>query len=122
MSFVLLLRLRIILGTYLHSSYFPLLSECSKLTTRFWNSPEDGSVPFNIVNPKAGETPRNFGDFDVQIRVHDIRGKESEYNLDKDAFTVVSGVPESAEKDFVDDDSIKKNYYPEVCFSEFIFP
>jgi len=84
------------------------------VTVNYFRPPEDGSVPFNIVNPKVGETPRNFGDFDVQIRVHDIRGEESKYNLDKDAFTVVSGVPESAEKDFVDDDSIKKNYYPEV--------
>lgn len=81
----------------------------------YFRPPEDGSAPFNYVeDPPQGQPKRNFGDFDVELRIHDIRGKESEYNLDKDAFSVVSGLPESAEKHFVDDDSIKKNYYPEV--------
>jgi len=72
-------------------------------------------VPFNYVEtPPAGEPQRNFGHLDIQVPVHDIRGSESNYNLDKDAFFVVSGVPESAEKEFTDDESIKKNYYPEV--------
>jgi len=87
----------------------------ANVIVNYFRPPEDGSVPFNYVeDPPEGQPKRNFGDFDVQIRVHDIRGKESEYNLDKDAFLLVSGVPQSAEKDFVDDDSIKKNYYPEV--------
>ena len=81
----------------------------------YFRPPEDGSVPFNYVeSPPEGQPQRNFGDFDVQAKVHDIRGRESEYNLDKDAFAVVSGLPESAERDFRDDESIKKNYYPEV--------
>lgn len=87
----------------------------AEVTLNYFKPPEDGSVPFNFVEPQPeGQPQRNFGDFDVQARVHDIRGKEAEYNLDKDAFAVVSGVPKSAEKDFVDDDSIKRNYYPEV--------
>lgn len=45
--------------------------------------------------------------------MNDIRGKESDYTLDVDAFQVVSDVP-SAEKDFDDDEHIKQTYYPEV--------
>jgi len=81
----------------------------------YFKPPEDGSVPFNYVEePPKGEPQRNFGDFDTEVRLHDIRGRESEYNLDKDAFTVIQNVPESAEKSFTDDDSIMKNYYPEL--------
>jgi len=85
------------------------------ISLNYFRPPEDGSKPFNYVeNPPEGQPQRNFGNFDVQVRAHDIRGKESEYNLDKDAFLVVSDLPESAEKHFVDDDSIKEKYYPEV--------
>ena len=85
------------------------------VTLNYFRPPEDGSVPHNYVEKQPnGQPQRNFGDFDVQVPITDIRGRESEYTLDKDAFQVVSNVPESAERDFVADESIKKNYYPEV--------
>ncbi|KAL2069949.1 hypothetical protein VTL71DRAFT_14629 [Oculimacula yallundae] len=84
------------------------------VTLNYFKPPEDGSAPYNFVEPQADGHQRNFGDFDIELPIRDIRGRESEYTLDKDAFAVVSNVPESAERDFVDDDSIKKNYYPEV--------
>jgi len=78
-------------------------------------APEDGSTPFNYVEtPPEGQPQRNFSQAQSQVRIHDIRGHESDYNLDKDAFAVISNIPESAERDFVDDDSIKQNYYPEI--------
>jgi hypothetical protein len=81
----------------------------------YFSPPEDGSVPFNYVEqPPEGKPVRNFGDYDQPVNLIDIRGNESSYTLDKDAFAIVSGVPESAEKDFQDDASIEKNYYPEV--------
>jgi len=81
----------------------------------YFNPPADGSSPFNYVeDPPAGQPQRNFGDFDTKVHVKDIRGHESEYNLDKDAFAVISNVPASAEKEFVSDESIEKNYYPEL--------
>lgn len=86
-----------------------------EVTLNYFRPPEDGSKPYNYVEKQPeGQPQRNFGDFDVQAIAHDIRGKESEYSLDKDAFIVISGVPESAEKNFIDDDSIKQKYYPEV--------
>jgi len=81
----------------------------------FLKLPDDGSVPFNYVeDPPEGQPQRNYGDRETEVTLTDIRGHESEYNLDKDAFAVISGVPQSAEKDFVDDESIARNYYPEV--------
>lgn len=85
------------------------------VTLNYFRPPENGDKPHNYVEKQPeGKPQRNFGDFDVDVPIVDIRGRESEYTLDKDAFKVVSGVPDSAERDFVDDDSIKANYYPEV--------
>jgi len=95
------------------SSYIPRGD--TTVTLNYFSPPEDGSVPFNYVEePPEGQPQRNFGNFDVKVKIHDIRGKESDYTLDNQAFQVVSNVPESAEREFVDDESIKKNYYPEV--------
>ncbi|CAG8960611.1 hypothetical protein HYFRA_00013489 [Hymenoscyphus fraxineus] len=95
------------------SSYIPRGD--AVVTLNYFTPPEDGSVPFNYVeDPPEGEPKQNYGMVDIQVPITDIRGHEDEYNLDKDAFKVVSNVPESAEKDFVDDASIEKNYYPEL--------
>lgn len=81
----------------------------------YFNPPADGTKPFNHVDtPPEGLPQRNFSDVVFDTPIHDIRGHESEYSLDRDAFQVIQDVPESAEKDFVDDDSIKTNYYPEL--------
>lgn len=84
-------------------------------TLSYYEAPEDGAVPFNYVEePPEGQPQRNFGEFKNRVTLHDIRGHEAEYTLDKDAFKVISNVPESAEKDFASDESIEKNYYPEI--------
>ncbi|KAG0652637.1 hydroxylase desaturase asaB [Hyphodiscus hymeniophilus] len=88
------------------------------VTLNYFRPPEDGSIPFqqagdNVDNIPAGQVLRNFGDFDVKVPITDIRGHESEYTLDEHAFEVIENVPESAEKEFVDDESIKQKYYPE---------
>jgi hypothetical protein len=81
----------------------------------FSRPPPEGKVAFNYVDaPPAGEPQHNLDKHQQEVSIQDIRGHESEYNLDRDAFKVIQGVPESKEKDFVDDDSIKENYYPEV--------
>lgn len=85
------------------------------VTLNYFKPPEDGSAPHNYVERQTdGRPQRNFGDFDVKVPITDVRGHEEEYTLDKDAFKVVSNLPESAEKDFLDGESIKRNYYPEV--------
>ncbi|ROW06537.1 hypothetical protein VMCG_04396 [Cytospora schulzeri] len=84
-------------------------------TLYYFDPPADGAQPFfHVETPPEGVPQRNFGDVPVDTPIDDIRGRESEYTLDRDAFQVIQGVLESKEKDFVDDDSIKANYYPEV--------
>ncbi|KUI62386.1 Uncharacterized protein in dcmA 3'region [Cytospora mali] len=81
----------------------------------YFNPPADGSTPFNHVDtPPEGSPQRNYTDVTFDTLIDDIRGRESQYTLDRDAFQVVQGVPESKEKAFVDDESIRANYYPEV--------
>ena len=81
----------------------------------FYKPPSDGSKPFNYVEaPPEGQPERNFGAVDIPVTIQDIRGHETDYTLDQNAFTALKNVPQSAERDFSDDDSIKNNYYPEV--------
>lgn len=94
------------------STYIPRGSVTTKL--HFYKGPTDGSTPFNYVDsPPEGQPQRNFGDTDIPVTIHDIRGQESSFNLDTNAFSTLTTSP-SAEKSFTDDASIKKNYYPEV--------
>lgn len=80
----------------------------------FYKPPEDDSVPYNNVDPNPGQPLRNYFDTTEDVTISDIRGSETDYNLDKDAFQVLLGVPESKETEFVDETSIQEKYYPEV--------
>ncbi|KAH6847906.1 hypothetical protein B0I37DRAFT_153892 [Chaetomium sp. MPI-CAGE-AT-0009] len=81
----------------------------------FYSPPEDGSTPYNLAGDAPPDLPpRNFGSVSHDVLIHDARGKESSFTLDKDAFQILLNQPPSAETAFTDDDSIKKNYYPEV--------
>jgi hypothetical protein len=86
-----------------------------RASLNFYKAPADGAKPFNYVEKAPeGEPQRNFGDETHEVLIRDVRGREREYGLNRDAFAVVSGVPESREKDFTDDESIRRNYYPEL--------
>ena len=86
----------------------------TRATLTFYSPPEDGSTPYNYVEPQPeGVAQRNYTEFQQEIDINDIRGRENEFQLDKQAFAVVQGV-DSAEKDFADDEHIKSTYYPEV--------
>lgn len=84
----------------------------------FFSAPVDGSAPFNLVDGgtvgPGGHMGRNYSDEPREVPIRDLRGRESEPTLDRDAFVILQSVPPSKEKDFVDDDSIKAKYYPEV--------
>lgn len=80
----------------------------------FYSPPTDGSAPFNYVEPQPeGQPQRNYGENPHEVTVHDIRGRESEFDINVNGFGVVKGV-QSEEKEFTDDESIKSKYYPEV--------
>jgi hypothetical protein len=81
----------------------------------FYSPPEDGSAPYNLAGDvPAGLKPNNFGTDPHDVLIHDARGRESDFTLDKDAFQILLNQPPSAETSFTDDASIEKNYYPEV--------
>ncbi|KAI0901000.1 hypothetical protein F4806DRAFT_450685 [Annulohypoxylon nitens] len=87
----------------------------------FSHPPPPGVTAFNYVDaPPAGESQRNLTPDPRLVTISDIRGRESDYTLDHDAFQIIRSVPPSAEEslptgsDFRDDESIKANYYPEV--------
>ncbi|KAB1671673.1 hypothetical protein FNE68_29615, partial [Klebsiella pneumoniae] len=84
-------------------------------TLNFYQPPaEKGATPFNAVDPYEGQPDRNFGDETHDTVIHDVRGREADFTLDRDAFQVIQDVPPSRETSFADDESIKANYYPEV--------
>ncbi|EXJ87809.1 hypothetical protein A1O1_04736 [Capronia coronata CBS 617.96] len=94
------------------ASYVPRGPVSTQLN--FFKEPADGSKPHNYVEePPEGQPQRNFGEDAVEVQMNDIRGRERDFNLDKDAFEAIQGVP-SEETEFVDDEHIKKVYYPEV--------
>lgn len=77
--------------------------------------PADNAIPFNYVDsPPEGQPQRNFTYKYEDVLVQDIRGRESDFTLDHDAFQVLQNIPPSKEPDFIDDESIKEKYYPEV--------
>ncbi|KAG8418741.1 hypothetical protein J3459_012079 [Metarhizium acridum] len=82
----------------------------------FYAPPADKAArPFNYVDdPPAGQPQRNYGDDTQDTPIHDVRGRESAFTLDRDAFQVISDVAPSSEASFADDASIRANYYPEV--------
>lgn len=85
-----------------------------KAPISFYAPPADGATPFNYVeDPPEGMPKNNFIYENKEIDIHDIRGRESQFNLNDHAFAVVGGI-ESQEKDFADDEHIKQVYYPEV--------
>ncbi|KAI5925925.1 hypothetical protein F4810DRAFT_708011 [Camillea tinctor] len=74
-----------------------------------------GVQAFNYTStPPAGQPKTNVVPSPQSVVIQDIRGRESSFTLDHDAFEIVRQVAPSRETEFVDDASIAANYYPEV--------
>ena len=82
----------------------------------FFQAPSDGSPPHNWVEkPTDGSPQRNFGENTVEVTMNDVRGSESSFHLNKDAFQVFQSVPSGMSySDWESDDKVKSTYYPEV--------
>ena len=76
----------------------------------YFKDPEDGSPPHATYTDRPETYERPVVTHPATI--HDVRGRESEYTLDKDGFEIVRHT--AAEKDFLDDDVIKAGYYAET--------
>jgi hypothetical protein len=77
---------------------------------KFYKANEDGSPPHPtyIDRPETYERPYESHD----VTIHDVRGDEQKYSLDKQGFQIYPHV--SVEKDFINDEQIKAQYYPET--------
>lgn len=76
----------------------------------YYLDPGDGSPPPPSIVGKPETYTRPAAT--LQLVAHDIRGTENEYSLDKTGFQVYRHT--SKEKQFQDDEEIKKVYYPEI--------
>lgn len=76
----------------------------------YYKPNEDGSPPEPTIigKPETFERPSDA----VDVTIHDIRGEAEKYTLDSHGFQIYN-YP-SAEKEFVDDDKIKAEYYAET--------
>lgn len=79
----------------------------------FYSPPADGSAPYNYVEPQPDGHQKNYGENPHEVTLHDIRGHESNYDINTNGFGVLQNVS-SEEKEFTDEESIKRIYYPEV--------
>lgn len=79
-------------------------------TLNYFVAPADGSAPPPNIAGDAASYNRPVDPHVVTI--HDIRGHEEEFTLEKTGFQVVKS--KSPEKEFLDDEQIKAVYYPDV--------
>ena len=82
-------------------------------TTFNYYTPIGDEAPFQYVfDPPEGRPQNNLGNDPQTATVHDVRGRESEFNLDNAGFQFIKHV--SSEKEFLDHDKIVDEYYKEV--------
>ena len=74
--------------------------------------PSEEAYRYIYLTPPVGRLEHNLGEDPHPVVVHDARGREAEFSLDKNGFQFVN-YP-SAEKEFDNDERIKEVYYPEV--------
>ncbi|TKA82557.1 hypothetical protein B0A55_01200 [Friedmanniomyces simplex] len=92
----------------------PIPRGTTQATLTFYAPPADGSAPWNYVEtPPEGSPQRNYGESPHEVSIHDIRGRERDFDINTNGFGVIQGV-RSEEKDFTDDAHIQQVYYPEV--------
>ena len=82
-------------------------------TTLNYYAPLGDDVPYIYAYEAPDGRPRtNVGTDPHPVVIHDARGNEADYSLDKTGFAFVK-YP-SAEKDFIDEEAIRSVYYKEV--------
>lgn len=76
----------------------------------FFKDNEDGSPPHPtyVGKPETYRRPRDSH----KVTIHDVSGEEDKYTLDEQGFQFLKHT--SVEKDFVDEEKVKDEYYKEV--------
>ncbi|KAF2790153.1 hypothetical protein K505DRAFT_327760 [Melanomma pulvis-pyrius CBS 109.77] len=102
------------INTDVNPQGFPIPRGPVTASLSFYEAPTDGSKPYNYVEEQAEGVPqRNFGQEWHDVKIHDLRGQESNFTIDNNAFDTIANVP-SKEYEFTDDEQIQRVYYPEV--------
>lgn len=84
-------------------------------TLDFYGGTADGSSPYDHngrVPP--GELQQNYNILPHQVRINDMRGRESQFSLNVNGFASVSNRHDAQRVDFQHADQIQRVYYPEV--------
>ena len=81
-------------------------------TMNFYVPVADGEPYQYVFTPPDGVAHNNLGSETRPVVVHDMRGREKEYSLDKNGFQFVHWP--STEHAFTDSETIKTKYYTEV--------
>ncbi|OCL05477.1 hypothetical protein AOQ84DRAFT_275509, partial [Glonium stellatum] len=81
-----------------------------RTTLNYYKDPGDGSSPPPSYAGRVETFERPVEPLDVTIT--DVSGNEDKYSLDGNGFQIYPHV--SQEKDFNDDEKIKREYYPET--------
>ncbi|RPD77498.1 hypothetical protein L226DRAFT_544110 [Lentinus tigrinus ALCF2SS1-7] len=74
--------------------------------------PSEEAYRYIYLTPPPGKPEHNLGDDPRPVVVHDARGREHEFSLDKNGFQFMRHA--SAETEFVDEERIKTVYYKEA--------
>ncbi|KAF7846289.1 hypothetical protein BT93_L4662 [Corymbia citriodora subsp. variegata] len=102
------------LDTSARSDSVPVPRGPTTASLTFYAPPKDGASPFNYVEKAPeGEPQKNYEELPHEQNINDIRGRESQFELNTHAFAAIQNIS-SEEKDFNDDAHIKSVYYPEV--------
>lgn len=74
------------------------------------------AAPFFRVDADPGQPQRNFSDVTCDVLIRDVRGREADFTLDRDAFQVLRDVAPAPgpDPDFDDDAAVRARYYPDV--------
>jgi hypothetical protein len=68
-----------------------------------------------VEEAPVGEPWRNYSSEIHTVTIHDIRGNEDQFSLDRDAFQILKNITSSATYEtFNSDNAIREIYYPEV--------
>ena len=79
----------------------------------FFGHTLDGSSPWMDSNPKLGWTASNYAHTPVRVNIHDLRGKESDFNLDNNGFEIVKYIGHVHDA-FDNDSEMQRCYFDDI--------
>ena len=90
------------------------MSNLVTTTINYGVPPADGARAFRVANanPITGKRERNFMFQAQEVQVENIRGREDTVSFDTAGFQFYS-IPTKYKGEFLDDEEIKREYYPE---------